>query len=107
MAWHDMWGAGAAPKGPDLGEARAEATRGVAGMWQGAHSRFLGRGEVVVELGAPRRWRRWRRLGALRRWRRWRRLGAPRRWRRLRLQQIDAAETAAGAEAASGVAGQE
>ena len=56
-------------------------------VWQGAQSRFLGRGEVVVELGAPRRWRRWRRLGALRRWRRWRRLGAPRRWRRWRLQQ--------------------
>ena len=32
MVWHGMtWGAGAAPKGPDLGEARAEATRGVAG----------------------------------------------------------------------------
>ncbi len=56
-------------------------------VWQGAQSCFLGRGEVVIELGAPRRWRWGRRLGALRRWRRWRRLGAPRRWRRWRLQQ--------------------
>jgi hypothetical protein len=32
LVWHGMtWGAGAAPKGPDPGEARAEATRGVAG----------------------------------------------------------------------------
>ncbi len=32
MVWHGMtWGAGAGPKGPDLGEARAEATSGVAG----------------------------------------------------------------------------
>jgi hypothetical protein len=61
MIWHGMtWVAGAAPKGPDLGEARAEATHGV-GVWPGAQSRFLGRGEVVIELGAPRRWRRWRR----------------------------------------------
>ena len=53
-------------------------------VWQGAQSRLLGRGEVVVELGAPRRWQRWRRLGAPRRWRRWRLQQRRRRWRRRR-----------------------
>jgi hypothetical protein len=41
-------------------------------VWPGAQSGLLGRGEVVVELEAPRRWRRWWRRRAPRRGRRWR-----------------------------------
>jgi hypothetical protein len=58
MVWHGMtWGAGAAPKGPDLGEARAEATRGVAGGSEplprpGRGCRRAGGAEAVAAVAA-------------------------------------------------------
>jgi hypothetical protein len=100
MVWHGMtWGAGAAPKGPDLGEARAETTRGVAGgsellprPGRGRHraggaeavaaGTAAGGAEAVAAVAAAG--------------------GAE-----AVAAVAAAAETAAGAEAASGVAGQE
>ena len=58
MVWHGMtWGAGAAPKGPDPGEARAEATRGVAGGSEppprpGGGRRRAGGAEAVAAVAA-------------------------------------------------------
>ena len=58
MAWHGMaWGVGAAPKGPDMEGARAEATRGVAGGSEppprtGRGCRRAGGAEAVVAVAA-------------------------------------------------------
>ena len=89
MVWHGMtWGAGVAPKGPDLGEARAEAsTRGVAGGLEppprpGKGRRRAGGAEAVAAVAAAG--------------------GAE-----AVAAVAAAAETAAVAEAASGVAGEE